>query len=555
MRGHGGSFAGIVCFFVCFTYGCLAAVSSAGAGMQAVAWKDAGRGIRDSDLLAVAAAPGSPGTVYIASGSAVYMSPDAGESWEEVLSFRGTGNAVNALAVTGARGIVYAGAGDGLYKSRDRGKTWERIFTAMGGVQGGVFCIAVDPAAPGTIFIGTGSGLFLTGDGGAGWEKARGIPSGTMISSIAVSPSDHQTVYAAGDGGLYKSRNSGADWERLLVTYVSEPEEDGHPRGTAEETETGGIRAGAVIRVIAVDPADGGRVYLGTPEGLLASSNGGLTWERIPGRGLVSRDIRDIAVDPSDGSVYAATGRGVFAYSGTEKRWEGLYSGLTSADVRSLSLALPGGGASGTLFAATKRGVFKTIRAARDGVGRPADNVMEYRKLSSAFVHEPSIGEIREAAIIYAEVQPEKIEKWRKAAARRAWLPDLRVAYQKHRGWQSSDYFYKGEVADDDVTEDTDREWSVSLTWELGDLIWNSSQTSIDSRARLMVQLRDDILNEVTRLYFERRRLQYEMLLSPAGDTRVRIENELRLQELTADIDALTNSYLSKRLARPFMPH
>ncbi|NOZ68668.1 MAG: hypothetical protein GXP46_05375 [Deferribacteres bacterium] len=542
MRGHGGSFTGIVCFLVCFTCVCLAAVSSAGAGAQAAVWEDVSRGIRGSDLLAVAAGPDSPRTVYITSGSVVYMTADGGKRWNEVLSFRGTGNTVDALAVTKAGGPVYAGAGDGLYRSIDGGKNWERIFTAMDGLEGRVFCIAVDPALPATVFIGTGAGVFRTDDGGVRWEKGRGIPSGIKVSSIAVSPADHQTVYAAAADGLYKSRNSGADWRRMLVTYVSE--EDRHTGDMAEETETEGTE----IRSIAVGPADSGRVYLGTSEGLLASSNGGLTWERVPGRGLINRDIRDIAVDPSNGSVYAATGSGVFVYSDVEKRWEGLYSGLLSTDVRSLSFALSARRASGTLFAATKRGVFKTTRGAK-GAAR-ADNGMHQRDLSSAFAHEPSIGEIREAAIIYAEVQPEKIEKWRKAAAKRAWLPDLRVAYRGNRGWQSSDYFYKGNISDDDVTEDTDREWSVSLTWELGDLVWNSAQTSIDSRARLMVQLRDDILNEVTRLYFERRRLQYEMLLSPPGDMREKIENELRLQELTADIDALTNSYLSKRLAR-----
>jgi hypothetical protein len=62
------------------------------------------------------------------------------------------------------------------------------------------------------------------------------------------------------------------------------------------------------------------------------------------------------------------------------------------------------------------------------------------------------------------------------------------------------------------------------------------------------VQLRDDVLNEVTRLYFERRRLQVETLLSGPEDIADKIENELRLQELTASIDAITGSYMLKRL-------
>jgi hypothetical protein len=63
-----------------------------------------------------------------------------------------------------------------------------------------------------------------------------------------------------------------------------------------------------------------------------------------------------------------------------------------------------------------------------------------------------------------------------------------------------------------------------------------------------MVELRDDIMNEVTRTYFERRRLQVELATSSIQDSKLRIEKELRLQELTADIDALTNGYFSEQL-------
>jgi hypothetical protein len=70
-----------------------------------------------------------------------------------------------------------------------------------------------------------------------------------------------------------------------------------------------------------------------------------------------------------------------------------------------------------------------------------------------------------------------------------------------------------------------------------------------------MVQLRDDVLNEVTRLYFERKRLQAELLHSPPQGVMEKVEKELRLQELTADIDAITGFYLSMRLERAKASH
>lgn len=45
-------------------------------------------------------------------------------------------------------------------------------------------------------------------------------------------------------------------------------------------------------------------------------------------------------------------------------------------------------------------------------------------------------------------------------------------------------------VGPDDVTRYNNKNWGVSLTWELGDLIYSDDQANIDVRSRLMVQLR-----------------------------------------------------------------
>ena len=60
-----------------------------------------------------------------------------------------------------------------------------------------------------------------------------------------------------------------------------------------------------------------------------------------------------------------------------------------------------------------------------------------------------------------------------------------------------------------------------------------------------MVELRDDILDEVTKLYFERIRVKMEINNLTIEDNRKRSEKELKLQELTASLDGLTGGYFS----------
>ena len=65
-----------------------------------------------------------------------------------------------------------------------------------------------------------------------------------------------------------------------------------------------------------------------------------------------------------------------------------------------------------------------------------------------------------------------------------------------------------------------------------------------------MVELRDDILDEVTKLYFERIRIKMELDNLSIEDRKKRFEKELKLQELTASLDGLTGGYFSGHLPK-----
>ncbi|MFQ5585469.1 MAG: WD40/YVTN/BNR-like repeat-containing protein, partial [Thermodesulfobacteriota bacterium] len=418
-----------------------------------------------------------------------------------------------------------------------------------GGPEASVLSVAIHPVNPGTMFIGTKAGLFRTDSGGKRWRREQHIPTDAVVPSLSLRPSKPYTLFAATERVLFRSRGGAAGWERLLVR--STPLEGEAAEGTDEEAVNDVV---SNIRWVAVNPIDPETVYLATSNGLLISRDDGVHWKQGGGAGLVSSDIRNLVTTTADpGTVYAATKRGVFRYTELSRSWRPLYKGLTSSDVRFVAA---GRNDSPVLWAATRRGAFKAV--AVEGSEMAVQGGEGAERILTQIGEEPTIHEIQRAAIKYAEVHPGKIEKWRKAAARKALLPDLKVAYDKSKDWQSSTYFYSTssqKYTDDDITLDRDWSWSVSATWDLGELIWNNDQTSIDTRSRLMVQLRDDVLNEVTRLYFERKRLQAELLHSPPQGVMEKVEKELRLQELTADIDALTGFYLSRRLEQAKASH
>ncbi len=160
-------------------------------------------------------------------------------------------------------------------------------------------------------------------------------------------------------------------------------------------------------------------------------------------------------------------------------------------------------------------------------------------------------------------MSPEQVQRWLAQSVTFATLPQVQLEYRFRDDFgQGFEYFTADGISptlpDEDpfaVVDDADQgqiqEYKVRLVWELDKLIMSSERIRVINEAQDIVKLRDKVLAEVTRLYFERRRLQVERLLAPKADMLARVKDELRLMELTANLDALTGGAFSSALARP----
>ena len=167
------------------------------------------------------------------------------------------------------------------------------------------------------------------------------------------------------------------------------------------------------------------------------------------------------------------------------------------------------------------------------------------------FEAEPDVAAVQNMVLEYSKTDNRYVESWMAAARSAAALPQLQFKYNYGNGL-GNDYDYLAlDATVDPVAQqsgtaiDIDHKFEVKAKWDLNELVMSSDRIRVISETQDIVKLRDKVLDEVTRLYFDRRRLQVDMLLN-AGDMKTQIKNELRLEELTAQLDAYSGGRFSQ---------
>jgi hypothetical protein len=150
------------------------------------------------------------------------------------------------------------------------------IWTQAGAFLGQrITAIAVAPGDSNTVYMGgqTGSvwrnSAALAATSATTWASSKPRPADSnYVSWVAVDPLVKTTVYAtvstfnaAGTGHVFKSINGGVTWSNI----------DGSGATGIPDTP---------VHTIAIDPANGQRMYIGSDIGVFVTTDGGATWNR-----------------------------------------------------------------------------------------------------------------------------------------------------------------------------------------------------------------------------------------------------------------------------------
>ena len=495
------------------------------------AWRDETDGLTDNEFYSIAESFDGK-TMYVGTINGLYAKKSTEREWSQVFICRGQYRGVNYIC--GDKEAVYIATKNGLYVSENSHKNWRRVFQ---GIEKENYCLFVisDPSKKGAFYLGTLKGLFFTDNGGKSWKKARGILGDSKIERMAIGEArGSKQIFVIGNNELYKTASDFKDYEKIFGSE-SIKNDASDDENTEEDYQDETV---FLLNDIA---ASGETLYLSTNRGIFTSKDNGISWNRFDNSGLLSRNIKSLLSSSAfGGNIFAGTDKGVFEYSEKENLWNKIYVGMDVEDVKNIILTK-----NGDLFALCKNRLYSADFFDHSTSGRSAP---EADKILSNFNNEPTINETIDMAVQYAEVHPDKIKKWRRGAKFKALFPRVVFGidhaksdtYEIYTSGSNSYWVYGPQDATDG--------WDINFSWDLSDLVWNESQTSIDVRSKLMVQLRDDIVDEVTRTYFERRRLQVELLLDPPAELSLNLKKRLRLQELTATLDGLTGSRFSKSI-------
>lgn len=261
-------------------------------------WTRVGFGPRAGNIRAkrVAVNPRDGSNVFLMLPNGfLQRSHDGGQTWEDAGNPDVTpfGNATIVFDPQTPSTIYIAGIG--IAKSTDGGTTWVKLSGEPADMV--FFDLEIAPSSPSTLY-GTGGGgsggprVVRSTDGGATWMRIQqGLPS--SLFHLAVDPLVSTTVYGALDGNIYRTTDGGGSWSVFSNLFR---DQNLHPLAISPagplyvgvwidnvyELQDGGTWAPLgvspfrmVYLILAVNPEDPCRIYVGTSWGLLAFTKSG----------------------------------------------------------------------------------------------------------------------------------------------------------------------------------------------------------------------------------------------------------------------------------------
>jgi len=184
---------------------------------------------------------------------------------------------------------------------------------------------------------------------------------------------------------------------------------------------------------------------------------------------------------------------------------------------------------------------------AEPGPALPSERVEAeaFRALGALAAGEPSIAEVQAAAARVAGAGLPAVGSFARRARLAALLPRLTAEVRRdERSQRIVGLQGAGEV--DYLRLSPGTQVSLRASWDLGHLAAAPGELGGAAAAAARGRRQEEAVRRATSLYFERRKLRLALWLDPPPDALARAQAELEVDQLGAELDALTGGLMSR---------
>ena len=375
------------------------------------------------------------------------------------------------------------------------------------------------------VAIATGDGAFISRDARTWRRISTALPNGPATAIGLETSAQGIVCWIALGGSLWRAEilTRGAEWS---------------PGAVAREPLAAAATFGGPVDIMTSHPS--GELIVLFPSALAVRRAPGASWELW--RPRLPPGARALRLSHGLGRLWLATNRGLLGAASPREPWQRFAAALGSVSIRALAAT------DARLYVATDRGLSV-------GAAAPAPAAAKPLRLSHRFEFEPGIEQVQRAALRHLDLDGARIHELQRGLRRRGWLPiaSLRIRRDEEttRRRERDEAFLSGEVRrliDHDRDRDDTFELQLSFTWDFGDVAYNPESIDLSRETRALIELRDDVLDEINQLYFERRRVMADRAVLGDSDPLAALRLELRAAELAAGIDAWTGGWFASQL-------
>ncbi|MEM9490453.1 MAG: hypothetical protein AAGC55_15000 [Myxococcota bacterium] len=162
---------------------------------------------------------------------------------------------------------------------------------------------------------------------------------------------------------------------------------------------------------------------------------------------------------------------------------------------------------------------------------------------------EPSLDEVKRAALRHAGLDQRREAGWARRARLSGLLPVVTAAADHDSGRDRDLSRSSNGTERLDLGSERDLQIELRAVWHLERLMFSDLELRAHRAAEQRARERTQLLTQVTSLYFQRRKLQIEALWQPPDSDARAALNQLAIDEFSAQLDTLTGGYFSRTLA------